>query len=169
MSDTRARTSGGIDSLRRLTIDFHAGTIEIEGADGSCYRLKVVPESVVAVSSEAPVSLAPEAPAQALPENGGQRTTRLVGRLKSTPREGRPDSRGRPTAWAKLAVHEEGRDSARMFSATFHAATTSKALALSSDAQVIVEGYVRPSDDPKRMDAVSVFSLIVPTANQAAE
>jgi hypothetical protein len=166
MHDSPERSGVTIDSLRRLVIDFHAGTIEIEGADGSCYRLKVAPDSVASggpLTTDVP-PLETTAPPAA--ESGTQRMVRLVGRLKSTPREGRPDGRGRPTAWAKLAVHEEGRDSARMHSATFHAATTNKVLALPVDAQIIVEGYVRPSDDPRRMDALSVFTLMVPTANQ---
>lgn len=165
--DGRGRVT--IDSLRRLTIDFHAGVIEIEGADGSCYRLKAVPESVVETVATPSVDSAAEATEPATGASGGQRTVRLVGRLKSTPREGRPDGRGRPTAWAKLAVHQEGRESAHMYSATFHAATTSKVLALAADSQIIVEGYIRASNDPSRMDALSVFSLVAPTSGQAEE
>ena len=37
----------------------------------------------------------------------------LTGRIKSRPRQGNPDSRGRPTAWARFAAHQEGRETAQ--------------------------------------------------------
>ena len=84
----------------------------------------------------------------------------LTGRLKTQPKEGRADRRGKPTAWAKLAVHEDGRDEAKMYSATFHRHTAGVALGLPRDALVTVQGYVRESSDPQRMDRVSVFNLL---------
>jgi hypothetical protein len=89
----------------------------------------------------------------------GQKITLLVGTLRSQPKVGLPDGRGRPTAWARFACDGEGRDGARMYSCTFHGETMSKALALAVNTRVIVECYVRPSDDPDRWDSISVFGL----------
>lgn len=175
MSESQGGGTVVIPSLRRVVIDFHAGTIDLEGEDGGCYRFNVVRETVVSVEptpgNELPSAAQNDVPspahaadAQAAPQptadSSGQKTMRLAGRLKSAPRVGRPDSRGRPTAWAKLACHEEGRDSAKMYSATFHGGTTNKALTLEAESHVVVEGYVRVSDDSKRMDAISVFKII---------
>src|SRR5437762_568663 len=102
MSESDQRGSGPIGMLRRLVIDFHAGVIELEGDDGSRYRLKAVPEPAAEEQEPSPTVAASSQPAApAATESSGQRTVRLIGRLKSTPREGRPDGRGRPTAWAK--------------------------------------------------------------------
>src|SRR5205809_507993 len=84
----------------------------------------------------------------------------LTGRLKTQPRDGRPDAKGNPTAWARLAVHEEGRDDAHLYSATFHRHTARIALSLTKDAQVTVQGYAHTSDDPRRMDTLSVVNLV---------
>lgn len=163
-----------IDVLRALRIDFYAGTITLESADGTTVEFKVVRESMMSIEPS-PGNEVPSAAQHDVPTSGPvadtaptgsstQKTVRLVGKLKSTPRAGRPDGKGRPTAWAKLAVHEDGRDGARMFSTTFHGSTTNKALALLTDTIVIVEGYLRLSDDPKRMDAFSAFNVIIPNS-----
>jgi hypothetical protein len=84
----------------------------------------------------------------------------LTGRLKTQPKEGRADRRGKPTAWAKLAVHEGARDQAKMYSATFHRHTAKIALGLRRDALITVQGYVRESAAPQRMDSVSILNLL---------
>src|SRR5947209_19863153 len=86
----------------------------------------------------------------------------LQGKLKSKPRPGRPDSRGNPTAWARFAAHEEEQDGAHMYSATFHKHTAAIALSLDKDAQLTVQGYPHPVDDPgsKRMDTLSVLHIL---------
>ena len=93
-------------------------------------------------------------------DSSHQKVVRIAGRLKSTPRVGHPDSRGRPTAWAKLACYEEGLDGARMYSCVFYGETMNKALSLEADARLVVEGYIRPNDDPK-WDTFSVFKIYV--------
>lgn len=94
----------------------------------------------------------------------------ITGRLKTVPKEGRVDKSGNPTAWAKLAAHEDGQNAAHMYSTTFHRHTTRIALALEQDAQITLQGYVRTSSDPKRMDRLSVFNLLAypgkPTSGQ---
>lgn len=110
------------------------------------------------------------APSEATKEK--ERSVVFSGRLKSRPRQGKPDSQGHPTAWARLAVHEEGRDDAHMFSATFHRGSARIALNLPVDAQVRVEGYPHPSNDPegKRLDTLSVFRFLsAPTKQESGE
>lgn len=91
-----------------------------------------------------------------------EQTVTLTGRLKSQPKEGKADSRGNPTAWARLAVHEEGREDAHLYLATFHRHATPIALSLPKDAQVTVTGYPHPSHDPsgKRLDTFSIVNLV---------
>jgi hypothetical protein len=96
-------------------------------------------------------------------------TVTVTGRLKTRAKEGRADRSGKPTAWAKLAAHEEGQEAAHMYSATFHRHTARIALALEHDAQVTVQGYVRPSANPNRMDALSVFNIVAYPGKPARE
>jgi hypothetical protein len=92
------------------------------------------------------------------------RTVTLNGRLKSKPREGRPDAQGKPTAWARFAAHEEDRDTAHIYSTTFHKHTAPIALGLDNEAPLTVQGYphLHQQDDPdsKRMDTLSVINLV---------
>ena len=86
----------------------------------------------------------------------------LQGRLKSKPKQGRPDRTGKPTAWARFAAHEEGQEQAHMYSTTFHRHTADMALGLEKGNQLTVQGYPHESDDPegKRMDTLSVINLL---------
>ena len=84
----------------------------------------------------------------------------LTGRLKTRPKPGRPDGRGNPTAWAMLAVHEEGSPTARMLSTTFHRHTAAIATRLPQDAVVTADGYLKKNPDPTKSDSYSVFRLI---------
>ena len=89
-----------------------------------------------------------------------QQTILLSGHLRSQPKAGRPDRQGRPTAWARLAVQEEGIDQAHLYSATFYQATTAIALGLLKGAQVTLEGYPHAGDPAKkRLDSLSVVAL----------
>ncbi len=176
MSEPRDSSGVKIDVLRSLKIDFFGGIVELEDADGSTHRYQIVRDSVVSIAPNAqqdvPMAMhdsvpspgqqviAPGAATPSSGESGAQKTVRVVARIKGAPRPGRPDGKGRPTAWCKLATHEEGRDSARMLSCTFHAGTANKALTLADGSQIVVEGYVRESDDPKRMNSLSVFKIV---------
>jgi hypothetical protein len=155
-----------IESLKSIFIDLHAGVIELAGDDGTLIKLAV---------SRVPIETADVVPAEVSSETvtkgepaqeadgdgtGKQKTVTLTGRLKSKPREGRPDGRGQATSWSKLACHEDGRDSAKMYSATFHRHTAAIALRLATDDLVTVQGYVRESPDPNRMDSLSVFNIL---------
>ncbi len=79
----------------------------------------------------------------------------LTGRLKTRPKPGKPDGRGNPTAWAMLAVHEEGSPTAKMLSITFHRHTARIATSLPQDAIITADGYLRKSTDPERADSYS--------------
>jgi hypothetical protein len=107
----------------------------------------------------APVVEAP-ATAEPAPQEKEKKTTVTVsGKLKSKPQEGKPDSKGNPTAWSRMAVHEDGRKDAHLYIATFHRHTTAIALGLEQDATVTIEGYPHPSRQKGRMDTFSVIAL----------
>ncbi len=96
-------------------------------------------------------------------EGGGKEKLRpvtLTGRLKTRPKPGKPDGRGNPTAWAMLAVHEEGSPTARMLSTTFHRHTAPIATSLPQDAVITADGYLKKNPDPTKSDSYSVFRLI---------
>jgi hypothetical protein len=115
------------------------------------------PEAAVALAGEGLAS--DEAKGAAKPKD---LTVALTGRLKSQPKEGRPDNQGHPTAYARFAAHEEGAESGHLYLATFHRASRRIALGLAADDQITVEGYPHPSDDPsgKRLDTLSVFRFL---------
>lgn len=112
------------------------------------------------------VHQAPETPAPAptierptTPEKQPVQT--LTGRLKDDVKPGRVDSRGNKTSWAVAALHEEDRETAKMVAVTFHRHTAELALQeLHKDDQITIQGYLRPSSNPERMDAFSAFHLI---------
>lgn len=85
----------------------------------------------------------------------------LTGRLKDDVKPGRVDSRGNATSWSVAAVHEEGVETAKMISVSFHRHTAQLALQeLHKDDQITIQGYLRPASQPDRMDAFSAFHLI---------
>jgi len=162
-------------SGRRVTgifIDLKSKSLLLTANEETLAMLRLAPEGLVfhaaAYSAtedlqEAHASLpASLTPPQAAAETEKPKAVTLQGKLKSKPREGRPDSRGNLTAWARLAVHEEDRDSAHMYSATFHKHTATIALGLDADAAVTVQGYPHETDDPgsRRMDTLSVINFL---------
>lgn len=84
----------------------------------------------------------------------------LPGRLQTRPMEGRPDGRGKPTAWARFLAHVEDTDGALLLSATFHNRTREIALQLADGDPITAQGYLHPSRDPERLSTFSVFHLI---------
>jgi hypothetical protein len=86
----------------------------------------------------------------------------LQGKILGRVREGRPDSRGRKTAWGRFAAHDDGAENAHLYSATFHRACAGTVLGLPPDSHLVVEGYIHPSTDPEggRLDSLSVFRLV---------
>ena len=107
------------------------------------------PQAVPPVTTEAPKG----------PEKQPIQT--LTGRLKDDVKPGRVDSRGNPTSWSIAAVHEEGQETAKMVAVSFHRHTAQLAIEqLHKDDQVTIQGYLRPSNNPERLDAFSAFHLI---------
>lgn len=112
---------------------------------------------------EAPEPESPEVPEPALAAKKEVEPTVVVtGRLQAAPKAGRQDGRGKPTAWAPLAIHEDAADQAHLYGATFHRHTAALALGLEGGSQITVEGYPHPTWDPsgKRMDTFSVINLL---------
>lgn len=113
--------SAAVDAIH---IDFRDRSITFEGRQGAIARLVLSD----AVYLQTPIESPPEGLILPDEEDSGfqvledetstaegpapvaekEQPVVLSGRLKSQPREGRPDSQGHPTAWARLAVHEEG-------------------------------------------------------------
>jgi len=95
------------------------------------------------------------------PEQGEKDPVSIyTGKIKGYVRAGRPDGSGKPTAWARVAVHEDGVEEAKMLSTSFHRHTADIALRLQPDSQITMQGYLHKNDDPEKMDSFRVFHLI---------
>jgi hypothetical protein len=148
--------------LRSLRIDFTAGVLILEAETGATLTFALGSSlSITTGQGEAPRAETAQAPAEA-GAKGKQTTQQLTGKLKSKPKAGRPDSQGKPTVWAKFAAHIEGEPEAHMFSTTFHRASAEQALKFEKDERITVQGYIRPSQEPGRMDMLSVFAILSP-------
>jgi hypothetical protein len=156
--------------LRALHLDLQELTLTLETIDQTTITLSLTATGV-ATQLDTPASAndrdQPTAERSDEDASSGKNLATITGKLKSQPREGRSDGAGNPTAWAKLAAHEEGRDEAHMYSATFHRHTVALALRLEKEMIVTVKGYVRESADPTRMDGLSVFGVINYPGKQA--
>lgn len=155
--------------VKTINIDLVERSITFEAGESVGARLKLTDKGVLLeILRHSPITerSVERLVASDVPEGNSTaeriRPVTVTGRLKSQPREGRPDSQGRPTAWARLAVHEEGHQDARLYSATFHRHTAGIALSLPKDAQITVRGYAHPSGDPtgKRLDTFSVINIV---------
>jgi hypothetical protein len=153
--------------IKSFHIDFEAGHIEVAFLDGQTLKRRIVPEDPVqhaVEESKRDDVVKPEETPQLQTE--AQKTFTLTGRIKGAGKdkapvvEGRPDGKGNPTAWTRLAAHFEGEEEAKMLSTTFHRAATRIALGLSLNDQITVSGYLRPSQTEGRMDSFSVYHLV---------
>jgi hypothetical protein len=151
--------------LKSAHLDFEGRRLFLLRSDETVLRFSLTDKGILSEilrpqTLEEPISQVPPCEAQtddvATP---AKKTVTLTGKLKSKPQEGRLDRNQKPTAWARLAVHLEGEEQAKMFLASFHRHTRAIALGLSEGDQVTVEGYPRPSADPARMDSLSVFNI----------
>lgn len=153
-------------ALTAIQIDLANRSITFEAEHKPVARLSLGPEGIIfeALSMPASAAPSPELPSsqEASPSKEKEKTVILTGKLKAKPKEGKPDRRGRPTAYARLAAHEEGQEDPHLYLATFHRHTTKIALSLAKDAQLTVEGYPHLSGDPsgKRMDTLSVINIV---------
>lgn len=156
--------------VSRIHIDLDERSLTVETADDRATRLIFTPTGVLYQLLN--VAGVAAQPARGLPAQGEQAptasdksserepTTVVSGRLKTTPKIGEPDRAGNPTAWARLAAHQEGEQDAHMYSCTFHRHTAKIALSLQAGAQVTVEGYAHPSKREGRMDTFSVINIL---------
>jgi hypothetical protein len=151
--------------LRAIQIDLHERSITLEASDRTAVRLTYSPSGVLyellgAAASAEDVARELRTESGTVATQEKQPTVTVTGKLKSQPRQGEPDQSGNPTAWAKLAVHDEGSDQAKLYSTTFHRHTARLALSLRRDDRVTVTGYTRSSKNPERMDSLSVFAFV---------
>jgi hypothetical protein len=111
---------------------------------------------------EAEVASVAQANAPIIPAttSGKVPTVTVPGKLQTKPKEGRADRHHKPTAWAQLLAHLEGRDGATLLSTSFHGRTRDIALGLNQGDQITAQGYLhlRAVDAPD--DRLSSFSVI---------
>ena len=121
-------------------------------------------DAVIEGETSAATDAGVEAPASTAQEAAAPREKQpalvLPGRLQTTPMEGRPDGREKPTAWARFLAHMDGQEGAMLLSATFHNRTRDIALGLSDGDAITAQGYLHPSRNPERLSTLSVFHLI---------
>lgn len=129
------------------------------GEDGTSLQLNLTPHLLVGQL----LKLLPEAQQAAegmMQATEKNPTVTLTGRLKTQPKEGRPDAKGRPTTVARFAAHQEGEAEAHMYFATFHRHTARIALGLAKESLITVQGYPRSTDNPNHSDNLSVVNLL---------
>lgn len=140
-------------------VDFSGDTILVEGEVVDLRRSSATTDQVPDYVPAASTGMTPNAASgEAATEK--EATVTLAGRLKSTPKPGRPDRSGNPTAWARLAVHDDDRPDAHLYLASFHRHTARIALGLKAGAHITVSGYPHESDNPKRLDTFSVVNIV---------
>ena len=85
----------------------------------------------------------------------------FTGKLKTKPKEGRRTTKGKPTAWAIFAAHDEEQEEAHLYSTSFTDSARPIALRLSQDAQITVKGYPpKPATEEGRNDRLNVFAIL---------
>jgi hypothetical protein len=159
--------------LRSIKLDLEKRYLQIESTDATILRLSLTPQGIAwellqppTITTARAVDRLAETPeaetGSPAPTEGKEKPTAytFTGKIKGQVREGRPDPSGKKTAWARFAVHEDGQEQARMLSADFRRHTANIALTLPADAQITASGYIRPSEDPSRMDSFYVFNLV---------
>jgi hypothetical protein len=145
----------GPEQLRSIQIDLATRSITFQaersatrlvwGVEGFLYEVLGAAPTAERPAAE-PISMSASMPAA---DETRDSTVTVTGRLKTRAKE--------------------GQEAAHMYSATFHRHTARIALALEHDAQVTVQGYVRPSANPNRMDALSVFNIVAYPGKPARE
>jgi hypothetical protein len=148
--------------LRSFRIELGERAVILEGEDGSLIKVEaanaaLLQQIMALLGSPQPAATPPAVPTS--PEKTKQGTVTLTGRLKSQPKEGRPDGAGNPTAWARFATHVDGEAGPHLYSTTFHRHCAQIALDLHREDQITVVGYVRESSQAGRLDGLSVFTV----------
>jgi hypothetical protein len=147
--------------LKSINIDVVEGTIILEGTDGRAIRftpMEALQQLLNKANTPLPApSQEPETTAESKETTG---TITVSGKLKTQPKEGSPDRRGRPTATARLAYHQEGHKDAQFYFCTFHGGTRDIALTLPVESPISVLGYARPAKEEGRLDEFSVMRIL---------
>ncbi len=85
----------------------------------------------------------------------------FTGKLKTKPKEGRRTTKGKPTAWAIFAAHDEEQEEAKIYRTSFTESARAIALSLSQDAQITIKGYPPiPTPEEGRRDRLHVFAIL---------
>ncbi len=131
------------------------------GSQGITYQVLRIP-TITDRSVDRLMGDAESPPTASVEEREKDPVVTLSGRLRSTPKEGRLDRSGKPTAWARVAVHEASRSDAHVFLTTFHGRTAAIALGLEPESPITIQGYAHASADParKRLDTLSVINIL---------
>src|SRR5712692_6395616 len=146
--------------LKSVHLDLEQWILTLEGSDGRTIRFSPLEAwNQLLTKAQTPLPAQEIEPVQP-PESKENSTITVSGKLKTQPRFGSPDSRGRPTATARLAYHQEGNQEAQSYFATFHGGTREIALKLPVDSQITVLGYARPTREADRLDAFSVMRIL---------
>src|SRR5438105_1102657 len=116
---TEQQPEVSFSKLRLIQLDLKQRSILIVAEDYSATRLTLLAEGISyetfsAATTPVTQSISERSveklTSEAQPAMEKEPTVTLTGRLKTQPKEGRPDTKGNPTSWARLAVHEEGRE-----------------------------------------------------------
>src|SRR6185436_11349562 len=89
--------------LKSVHLDLEAWTLTVEGTDGRAIRfspLEALHQLLAKAQTPPPARATESPPLPEAKENPG--TIAVSGKLKTQPKEGAPDARGRPTATARL-------------------------------------------------------------------
>src|SRR5438067_52586 len=107
--------------LKSIHLDLEEWTFTLEGTDGRAIRFSPQ-EALQRFLSKAhsPLPAREIEPGQSPESKETQGTITISGKLKTQPKEGSPDKRGRPTATARLAYHQEGKNEAQLCYCSFH-------------------------------------------------
>ncbi len=166
MNKTMSKEEHNRIPLTAIHIDLRERSVRFDAESGPVGKLIVSGETILFEAHHASLPVGEQAPKlDDTPER--EATVVVSGTLRSTPKAGRPDRSGNPTAWARLAVHEEDQPEAHLYLASFHRHSAQIALGLKPGASVTVAGYPHVSDDPKRLDTFSVMNIVNYPGKQA--
>src|SRR5438270_514408 len=99
--------------LKSVHLNLEQWILTLEGSDGRAIRFSPVEAwHLLLFQAQTPPPARENEPEQTPDSTEKPGTIVISGKLKTQPRFGSPDSRGRPTATARLAYHQEGNSEA---------------------------------------------------------
>ncbi len=143
--------------LSGFHVDLENKAIRLEAAGEPFAQLRYEPQDG-SIIFESPRTL----PAQSAADTTEQEQhVVFTGKLKTTPKEGRRTTKGKPTAWAIFAAHDEEQEEAKIYSTSFTESAREIALRLSQEAQITVKGYPPiPATEEGKRDSLHVFAIL---------